>query len=55
MGTVIGYRHLCYINSIMPARVGAEMCVLGYIMYAEKRSSSKTHESRKCPIKCELH
>jgi acyl-CoA hydrolase len=30
-----------YINFIVPVRVGGETCVLGYIMYADERSSSK--------------
>jgi hypothetical protein len=44
MGMVFGYRHFFYINSIMPIRVGGEMCVLGYILYADKRPSLKTQD-----------
>jgi len=47
MGMVFGHRHFFYINSIMPVRVGGEMCVLGYIKYADEWSSSKNHESTK--------
>ena len=41
MGMVFGYTHFFYIHCIMPVRIGAEMCVLGYIMCADKRASSK--------------
>jgi len=45
MGMVFRYRRFSYINSTMPIRVGGEMCVLSYIMYADKRSSLNNHES----------